>query len=853
MGDARQRKTIGNRFRFLIRALGLLGVAALTVGAVLYASVFPNPAEWSHDEFRHAMHGASGELAMRAATVITVSAGAVLLAVVVEFLSALFLAASRRTAAGTAATVSILAAIVLLVSINAWSLDHYERRDLTRDRQFTLPANVADELKKLRADEPTTIVVLQMHRTFGVASEVRDSYASESEAKVAEKVRDLVDQFREFGPRFNVVVLDTEKFGYENQVADLTKNAPELKAAIDASPENSILFHANKRVQRLGFNEFLQLDRTASKEANSGRGNLVLLPQGVESFARRILAVQERRPKVALCVIHGALGTEGIPQFTHAGLKKTLTGHGFDVTDIVLKKWGGPEPAPAAFTRQESKIEEMEADLDLAGLKVRVTRDEIGELSKIKEIVSDLAKKTLDVRVRLYNNLFEAAKNRAWLEIVELYRAWAKKLTDKTENEFRKELVAKLDVQKSLVEKQVAELDKERQAVEDRLTAAFRDERSVQDRRLTDVKAKLSRLLADVDLLILPRFTTSDVTRLGGVPSDLHALDKDQVDAIRDYMKSGRPLLALLGTISEGNGPSAEAQDGVEKLIAERGIELGKDTVLYTSEVKQIESQGVSRQFGGSEEDVPLLQLRDKSEADTALDSSKPKLKPNPVGEAMRITGRSLEQSFDLKLKALRPVYITEAAQVKLPFAAEFILSGSDSWNEVQPYSRGDAAQRVTYVPKYEPTKEGDPKKGTKAEERRGPFPVAVAIDGPLPTAWFDEEAAKREAVAAVLPAAVAMREGKPIPSERMIVFGSGGIFTGPDLKPAQEKLLLHSVNWLLNRSDRLPTAPEQAWSYPRVSLTDQELVLWRWGTGLLMPLGVVIFGLFAVMLRRTR
>ena len=69
----------------------------------------------------------------------------------------------------------------------------------------------------------------------------------------------------------------------------------------------------------------------------------------------------------------------------------------------------------------------------------------------------------------------------------------------------------------------------------------------MQDRRLTDVKAKFAKLLADVDLLILPRFT---VSRCRHRPRDFaraHALDKDQVEAIRDYMKSGRPVMAALG------------------------------------------------------------------------------------------------------------------------------------------------------------------------------------------------------------------------------------------------------------------------------------------------------------------
>jgi hypothetical protein len=106
---------------------------------------------------------------------------------------------------------------------------------------------------------------------------------------VTEKVLDLVDQFREFGPQFNVVVLDTEAFGYERELAALTKGAPELKSAIESAQENSIFFHANKRVQRLSFNEFMQLDKTASRESDGGRGNLVLIPQGIDRFARRAL------------------------------------------------------------------------------------------------------------------------------------------------------------------------------------------------------------------------------------------------------------------------------------------------------------------------------------------------------------------------------------------------------------------------------------------------------------------------------------------------------------------------------------------------------------------------------------
>ena len=63
----------------------------------------------------------------------------------------------------------------------------------------------------------------------------------------------------------------------------------------------------------------------------------------------------------------------------------------------------------------------------------------------------------------------------------------------------------------------------------------------------------------------------------------------------------------------------------------------------------------------------------------------------------------------------------------------------------IKPFATGDRAGRASYVPKYEPTKEGDAKKGTRAEERRGPFPVAVAVEGPVPAEWFNEEYGRRK------------------------------------------------------------------------------------------------------------
>ena len=106
---------------------------------------------------------------------------------------------------------------------------------------------LAADLGKLRANAPTTIVVLQKHRMFGTLTDERDSYTKAAEEKVTEKVKDLVDEFRRFGPQFNVAVLDTEAFGYKDRLdeADARRRRnsrprlkPRRKTASSSRPTN---------------------------------------------------------------------------------------------------------------------------------------------------------------------------------------------------------------------------------------------------------------------------------------------------------------------------------------------------------------------------------------------------------------------------------------------------------------------------------------------------------------------------------------------------------------------------------------------------------------------------------------
>src|SRR5205823_5201435 len=155
--------------------------------------------------------------------------------------------------------------------------------------------------------------------------------------------------------------------------------------------------------------------------------------------------------------------------------------------------------------------------------------------------------------------------------------------------------------------------------------------------------------------------------------------------------------------------------------------------ILYDPEAKAFAAIKSGRQLGGSPTDIPPLVF-----TETTPDATR--AKPNPVGAAVRLTGRSVDQKLELRLHAPRPVYLAPGWQDRLTYAAEFVFTAPDSWNEERPFLTTDRAGRVTYTPRYDPTLDSDAKWGTRAAERRGPFPVGVAVEGKIPAAWVDEE-----------------------------------------------------------------------------------------------------------------
>lgn len=878
--DTRQYLGWAARFRLFARVLGLTGLFAFLVASFILAAIGTEP---SANGVRNALTGSGNQTQQITALV---AVGGLLLAILVLLLEFITWAggSGQRSATGANAAFQTILALAVFVGINVLAFNYFKRWDLTRDKEFTLPVPVADELRKL--DGKTTIVVLQQHKTFGQLSPKPDIYDYAAERKVVDKVHDLVDQFRLLGPQFHVVTFDVEAIGYEQKLEEETAKRPGLKEAIAAAPENSIFFYPDDRVEtlkpdearrraasdsrvrtqvdpkdpevvraysgnipRLSFNEFYQLDKSASKAEEIGpdgqpRGNLVLRPQGVEAFARRVLAIQEKRPRVGLVIIHEALATnvsEGWQeQYTSHGLRRSLEDHGFEVVDILAKKWKrGEEPAAAAYNLDETQFERREAELESIEEDIRSIRD-----NREKALA--------------FYKLFKESS------LEDLNRRFPRRNIDE---EFRQRQLKAVDSAVKQMDERVVDLEKDRTETEAKLKELMRNERAFEDRRVSDVKAKLTRLASTCDLLIIPRHTLINTTEEQFITPSLFRLSPAQVEVVKDFMKQGKPVLACIGPNIEPNSPSSgEPLDDFEKLLGDRGVELGRQAIVFDAESKSFAARRAGDMLGGTPIEIPSV----------TFPESPAGKKANPIAAAMQATSRSADQRLELRVRHPRPIYLAPGIGERLAFASDFMSTSPASWNEEQPFGSqrpvGGGLVAIT-PPRFEATPFDDPKKGTRDEERRGPFAIAVAIESSMPVDWYETEYAdNRKAatiampldgglLAACLSARASVDQDKTtkeiVPQTkratgRLVVIGQGGLFSGKQLSPAHEQLLLHTCNWLLKRDDRLPRTDEE-WKYPRVQRDERDSFLWKWGPFLGLPLLFLYLGLLVWIVRRVR
>jgi hypothetical protein len=795
------------RWHFWVRLLGLTGLVVLATGFVLWQVTEEEPAVY----------------AMIAGGVLTG------MGVLGELQAAVVLLLSRRGAAGSSALVQILLAAGLFAGLNAFSFFHYARFDCTEKELFTLDSDTKKQLRDLRGE--TRIVIFERHTSFGQLSDKADQYTAAAERRIVEKVRDLAEQFQELGPRFRVEVLDVQDKRYGDKLKQLREEAPELAEAIDKAPEDSIFFAADGKIQRLAFHDVYQLDKQASQQSN----NLVLRDQGVGPFARKVLNIDEKRPRIAVGVIHEMLGLNDDGELGMAGAKKVLAEHGIAGKDIILKKWVDFRlEGPAVLTYDESRYEQLESDLraldgNLKRLQTgvretegdeRLWRGPLDTINKEFAVVEEDGDAVLVPRARLE----------------QLPKAVRQKLRVSPVEDEQRDQILELQIRPRLallrIRLKATQKERDTLAVE---KAKLNVEDLTELRRIEDLRAKLSRSLADCDLLIVPRPTLLNIPRGVRIPSWVHALTQEQLDGIKAFAARGKPVLFCLGPTNEPGPermPPGQEPDRLEDTLAELGFELPRQTVLFNVEAKAFaERVGGLLLLPGASVEVPPVRFDWPPGAE--LPRGKAPLKPRPpqpIRVSMRLASRSVaqDQPLDLRLRYPRPVYFEPRNPAERPRTDPiFMLTDPEAWNSPSPFPTDKGP------PTFEPPKTPPTGKETVTQEREGSFSVALGVEVPVPASWAESNAERAATV-------------------RLAVIGHGGVFGGPKLTPAREKLLLDTCNWLLGRDDLL-ARDQGTWKYPRVELDETEVRLWQWGTLLGMPLVCLYLGVVVLMVRWMR
>ena len=754
--DVRQRTTLGNRFRFLVRVLGLTGLLAVPVGwrpGRRLPAAGPRRGPRRRPSAPRSRATPASSPCRSARSPLVAGAAAVLLW--------LRRRTARRAVPGRRPQDrrrhqhrrrrSALAA-ALLVIVNVVSFGHHWRFDLTRDQQFTFPQGLVDELRTLRADSPTTIVVLHLHATAGSLSDEPDALRptqggraegdreGQRPGRPAPRVRPAVQRG---GPRRRGRPVRAAGPGADRAPA---RGWPRRSRT---APENSIFFYADEKVRRLPRAEADRLadglskprhrpgprrrgagaglrrgdhpdelrrllparqdqlqgaDDTGARGGRGGRrrgrvrprrprpGNLVLLPRGKEAFVRKVLALEERKPRVALAVIHPLLDQPRGVRRVHRR-RAALDPGGERV------RGGGRDPQEGVGPRRGADP----GRVHLRGERTRPRRGPVqpaqpagrrprgGHRPAPPSCKAKLDKATLAELDRTFG------------------RQLGRRITDRGGP--RASSAGSFD---DNVAAPAGGAGRVHHAGRPRPAPQYRDllrnERAAENRRVTDVKAKLKQYVADCDLLIVPRLTVVDIARGDVIPPSLFNLSKDQAEVVKEFVKAGKPVLFAVGpTNVDRRGPPGEpAGDDVERLLPQLGIEPRQPDDPDRGRGPG-DGRAAERGAGRASVDVPPLVF------DVPRKDGKA---PNPVAEAFRVTARAVDRKLDLKRSGFRPVYVAPARPAGCRSRPRSCTPARRAGTRSQPVPDDDA------VPKFDPAKPDDPKKGTP---RRG---TARAVPG---------------------------------------------------------------------------------------------------------------------------
>src|SRR5258708_40161872 len=108
-------------------------------------------------------------------------------------------------------------------------------------------------------------------------------------------------------------------------------------------------------------------------------------------------------------------------------------------------------------------------------------------------------------------------------------------------------------------------------------------------------------------------------------------------------MKAGKPVLACFGPVNESPDrqapPDLAGPDRLEDLLAQLGVKLGKQTVLFDAESESFAERRSNQLLGGANVDIPKLDFDWKAGAGRPLGRavSTEDEAPNPIRESMRL------------------------------------------------------------------------------------------------------------------------------------------------------------------------------------------------------------------------
>ncbi len=274
------------------------------------------------------------------------------------------------------------------------------------------------------------------------------------------------------------------------------------------------------------------------------------------------------------------------------------------------------------------------------------------------------------------------------------------------EEEDRGELVRGIETNLTLNELSLKQEQKELAAVKAEQKDLKIDNLKEQQ-RITDLGAKMNRLLADVDLLIVPRLTLLDIPRREIIPNRVYKMDDAQLGAVKDFMKAGKPVMFLLGPANEPTPglemPGMSGPDPLETMLASLGFKMPKQTILFNVETKSFAERRGNLIIQGTQVEVPPVEFDWQAGAGLPGRVLASKAAPHakaptehPIRTSLRLAGRSVGkgEAMDLRLRHPRPIYYQKPGGEQKPVDHVLMMATGESWNEDNPFPTRERTPR---------------------------------------------------------------------------------------------------------------------------------------------------------------